>query len=954
MRTSTTSKKIAKKVRLNPIEEALAASSRERTRNPRPSMALPGDFDDIPPVEQEIEPEAEVAPPVESREEITASVIAEKEKPPPATLYIEVLNSTQLARVKSYVLQNLAVGNQVSAKECMPNELWQELQTLFYRHESAIQQPIEELSMINPEAFFNIALRFFSADPASRGQTPKEFAASLRLSFVWDPQGLCLRQLDPLGTRLRELQNMTSTIKRGSPEMLDLIATALKALQVDAGTAQESLVTLLKSTPGQILDIADLIKFLNKFAGDLWRQGRDAVKTLGIHFSNPPSLPPAVTQIAARSPGTRTQATAPILDAPTPSTQVTSSTGDAKERLKAFCCGKYHTPYRADGSPACHARPVAQGGYGHPNYNPNPNIPWDLTPAGAGLLAHKITSLLDNYEYLVDSNSFKEFKALQKPTIYGGGRGTSSLFKSEYCNLLSLDQQSGRGSNGNNAGGRGRGKPSLPTPTSSTTNNSIAVGHNNGRGRYQNQRGDLINFSILNTNNEYSFKGTKMPSALLDTGALHGDYISPELASYLRINYDFKICSCNKRICSFNGNCVEATKFLNIKILITNAPSHPYPLELKTTILQSPYDLIIGRPSILKYNLLPLIQITDTVTTATRQLPSDIQTDLSQGRPKDVVATLIQVNPIRDDDLEGNTVSDSHVRCNGGTLVNSLFQHGRKINKNEIFTTISDDDYIDYSQSSDVHELINKPVEVNTSNSLYPQVHGTPEEKISLRALCDEYSDIFSETLSKNHALVEPLVLHVDETQWFTTKNQSPARFQTPTKDEEIKNQIESMLTAGVIRPSQAIAHSQVLLTPKPNGKWRFCIDFRSLNLATQSLGWPIPNITSMLRRLGQANSKTFGKMDLTSGYFQAPLSENSRRYTAFIAWCGLYEWTRVPMGLKGAPSYFQQMMATIVLVGHIHIICEVYLDDILIHAKTHTQFLKRLRLVFERFRKHK
>ena len=74
-------------------------------------------------------------------------------------------------------------------------------------------------------------------------------------------------------------------------------------------------------------------------------------------------------------------------------------------------------------------------------------------------------------------------------------------------------------------------------------------------------------------------------------------------------------------------------------------------------------------------------------------------------------------------------------------------------------------------------------------------------------------------------------------------------------------------------------------------------------------MGWAIPNISAMLRRLGQAKSKYYAKMDLTSGYFQAPLSENSRRYTAFVTCCGLYEWTRVPMGLKGAPSYFQQMM---------------------------------------------
>ena len=47
-------------------------------------------------------------------------------------------------------------------------------------------------------------------------------------------------------------------------------------------------------------------------------------------------------------------------------------------------------------------------------------------------------------------------------------------------------------------------------------------------------------------------------------------------------------------------------------------------------------------------------------------------------------------------------------------------------------------------------------------------------------------------------------------------------------------------------------------------------------------------------------------------------------------------------------------MMATVVLAGLIYIICEVYLDDIIVHAKTQTEFFERLRQVFDRFRKHK
>jgi hypothetical protein len=101
-----------------------------------------------------------------------------------------------------------------------------------------------------------------------------------------------------------------------------------------------------------------------------------------------------------------------------------------------------------------------------------------------------------------------------------------------------------------------------------------------------------------------------------------------------------------------------------------------------------------------------------------------------------------------------------------------------------------------------------------------------------------------------------------------------------------------------------------------------------------------------MLRRVGESKAKIFAKIDFTKGYYQAPLSMSSRALTAFICFCGVYQWLRVPMGLKGAPSYFQKEMATLVLGGLIHIILELYIDDILIHGKTEEEFLERVRKV--------
>ena len=68
----------------------------------------------------------------------------------------------------------------------------------------------------------------------------------------------------------------------------------------------------------------------------------------------------------------------------------------------------------------------------------------------------------------------------------------------------------------------------------------------------------------------------------------------------------------------------------------------------------------------------------------------------------------------------------------------------------------------------------------------------------------------------------------------------------------------------------------------------------------------------------------------------------------------GLFEWLRVPFGLKGAPGYFQQIMATVVLFGILYKCTEVYLDDVFVHGNTEDEYFDNLEEVFMRIRKFK
>jgi hypothetical protein len=92
--------------------------------------------------------------------------------------------------------------------------------------------------------------------------------------------------------------------------------------------------------------------------------------------------------------------------------------------------------------------------------------------------------------------------------------------------------------------------------------------------------------------------------------------------------------------------------------------------------------------------------------------------------------------------------------------------------------------------------------------------------------------------------------------------------------------------------------------------------------------------------------------IDLTSGYWQAELEESSWKHTAFITFMGLFEFTRIPMGAKKAPSYFQWLIAGVVLAGLMYIICEAYLDDVATHGQNEDDFCENLGKVLEAFDK--
>ena len=173
-----------------------------------------------------------------------------------------------------------------------------------------------------------------------------------------------------------------------------------------------------------------------------------------------------------------------------------------------------------------------------------------------------------------------------------------------------------------------------------------------------------------------------------------------------------------------------------------------------------------------------------------------------------------------------------------------------------------------------------------------------------------------------------------------------------PALYNEVRDHLDTMKRAGVIRESYSPYSSPIVLVRKKDGSLRFCVDFRKLNSKTIRDSYALPRIDETLQVLQGA--KWFSSLDLRSGYWQIDVAEKDKHKTAFVLPppLGLWECNRLPFGLCNAPGTFQRAMEK--CLGDLnHKICVVYLDDIIIFSKTVDEHKDRLRQVLDRLTMH-
>ena len=166
-----------------------------------------------------------------------------------------------------------------------------------------------------------------------------------------------------------------------------------------------------------------------------------------------------------------------------------------------------------------------------------------------------------------------------------------------------------------------------------------------------------------------------------------------------------------------------------------------------------------------------------------------------------------------------------------------------------------------------------------------------------------------------------------------------------------IRNELQKMISQGIVKPSHSPCGAPCILVRKPPGKGipqplRFVVNYRGLNAVTSGDGYPISSVSNILDALSGA--KIFAKLDLASGYWQVLVNPAHTHKTAFATHVGLYEFLRMPYGLKTAPHTFQHVLNS-VFSDYLYQWLIIYIDDCIIWSSNQSEALSQYGKVVER-----
>lgn len=166
-----------------------------------------------------------------------------------------------------------------------------------------------------------------------------------------------------------------------------------------------------------------------------------------------------------------------------------------------------------------------------------------------------------------------------------------------------------------------------------------------------------------------------------------------------------------------------------------------------------------------------------------------------------------------------------------------------------------------------------------------------------------------------------------------------------------IKEEIEKLLSEGIIEESKSPWRAQVLIIKNDTHKKRLVIDYsQTINRYTQLDAYPLPNMEELISKI--AKNLFFSAIDLKNAYHQVPILSEEKHYTAFEALGNLYQFRRIPFGVTNGVSSFQRTIDWIIRKEKLEN-TYAYLDDITICGLTREKHDENLELFMKSVKKY-
>jgi hypothetical protein len=129
----------------------------------------------------------------------------------------------------------------------------------------------------------------------------------------------------------------------------------------------------------------------------------------------------------------------------------------------------------------------------------------------------------------------------------------------------------------------------------------------------------------------------------------------------------------------------------------------------------------------------------------------------------------------------------------------------------------------------------------------------------------------------------------------------------SPEQKKILKQQVQELLDADIIEPSDSPGSSQVLLVAKNDSKeLRFAVDYRKLNEVSRLTSYPLPTMDSILDNMAAAQAAYYSSIDLKSGYYQTPMAPGSKDKTAFsVEGLENFSFKKLTMGISVTLGFF-------------------------------------------------